>query len=858
MPYLNGQYYETQKQRQDIIDSNKPKSSGPSGSSRPSSGGSSYSSGGSSASRPSSGGSSYSSGSSGPSKTSSGSSSGKISIPGGALGIAGALVGGVVGNAIKNKLPSASGGSSGSYSGGYASDNRDYHQEAINAAAQGDWTKVSQALAARQAKINAQGGNDRGMSNAQILASLQNQYRNSYNALPSSVQNVLGMAASGQLNGRGWEDGRDYLASAMENARRGDLEAAYTDLMRRGFKMYDTGSTGGGTNQDQAYALIQRLFDQGPGGAAEYQNRLRQNAQWLAEHPTQFGAGTNPSLAGKHFVSADGKYTIYYDDTGTPFYAQPYSAASYANKYDQDRLALMQDYYGGTEDYADLRRQLHNLDVVRTGNGRLIDQDWNWASGAEAVPESAYAWQYQPSNINQNVGQDKDALANLLSRVNGGERFSSPTQVAYAPIAESQDDLSRSGGGAYRAAGSPGRASGNGLVSASGLGDYGGQDLTEYIRQMYQQNLQAQLAGLQSSYEQNRAAIEAQNNQISQNYYNQRNQAAAQNDLQRMYMAELGNYQGLNTGASGQLAMAQGMALQNGLSTLGAAENQDLSNNGLLLNQLQAGYLGDVNAAQASSGAQLAEALYGEYVRQIQAAEQAAAAAQAQANWQAQFDYQRQQDAADRAFSQQQFDYNREQAALDYQYQLAQLEAAANKQNTSNAWDYAQLLLKNGVMPDEATLYAAGLDAGSAQALADSYKWQLGQKYAPKSSGRSSGGDTSLKSGMGGGSYDALFQAAQASPYPDSFILNNFKKYGFSNSSGLVDNYWDWEGNQIHDLADSEVGPIVQGFLTDLRKGYASRQDQVAAIDKAYNNQSNNPWMSADEYAWLMKKIGVS
>lgn len=641
----------------------------------------------------------------------------------------------------------ASGGSSYTPSAPLSSGSagRDYHQEAQDAAARGDWSAVTRALAARQAKIDAQGGNDRGTSNAQILANLQNQYRTSYDALPSATRDTLGMAASGQLNGRGWEDGVDYLAQAQGYARAGDLDAAYDALRRRGFKMADTGSLGGGTSQDQAYAMIQNLYDHSGGAASSYQGMLAENVRRLQDHPTIFGTGTNPDLAGKHFTSADGKYIIYYDSNGTPFKAQPNNGQYGSTKYTPEYRALMERYMSGDGDTADLRRQMHNLDAAYSGNGRLIDQGWNWASG-EALP-TRDAWQYWTDFDNdvdmyRNTGQDKDVLANILARINQGESFSAPEQVPISrAYMDAFDDLSGAGrGGSGGGGGSPSGGGGNGLTASSvQYGAYDGQDLTQYIRDMYQQSLQAQLAALQAGYEQNAAGLRAQNDQIAQTYQNQRNQAAGQSDLQRLYMAELGNYQGLNTGAAGQMALAQNMALQNNLASLGAAENQDLAANDLALSNLGIGYQGDVNSAIAQNYSQLSGALYDEYVRQVQAAEAARQAAQAQANWEAQFNYQREQDAA--ALQSQQ-----QAAQWEYLQQLQQLEAAAGKQGASNAWDYAQLLLKNGVMPDEGTLYAAGLDASSAQSLADSYKWQLAQKYAPKSSGggsRSSGGGNS-------------------------------------------------------------------------------------------------------------------
>lgn len=696
-----------------------------------------------------------------------------------------------------------------------ASAGRDYHQEARDAAARGDWSAVSRALAARQAKIDAQGGNDRGASNAQILASLQDLYQSSYNALPATMRNTLGMAASGQLNGRGWEDGVDYLAQAQNYARAGDMDAAYDALRRRGFKMADTGSLGGGTSQDQAYALIQSLYDHSPGAAASYQGMLAENAKRLQEHPTIFGTGTNPDLAGKRFTSLDGKYIIYYDSNGTPFKAQPNNGQYGSAKYTPEYRALMEQYMGGDGDTADLRRQLHNLDVAYSGNGRLIDQQWNWASGSALPARDAYQYWTDFDNdvdMYRNTGQDKDLLANILARINRGETFSSPAQV---PItrSESYDDLpipSRKASGGGGGGGSSGR--GGGLVSSGGgLGGYGGDDLTQYIRDMYQQSLQAQLASLQSGYDQNAAAIRAQDDRIAQAYQAQRNQAAGQSELQRLYMAELGNYQGLNTGAAGQMALAQGMTLQNNLASLGAAENQDLAANGLALNQLLSAYQGNVNSAMAQNYSQLSGALYDERVRQIQAAEAAAQAAQAQANWEAQFQYQMQQDALARQYQQQ-------AAEMEYRQQMAQMEAAAGKQSTSNALSWAELMLKNGVMPDEGTLYAAGLDAASARSLADSYQWQLAQKYAPKSSSRASGGGKSQAAPQSL-DYSGLFNAAYDSGRPESFIANSYKDYGFSKSTGLFDEYGDWS-------ADSgKMSAYIQGINAALTSGNSQAAD---------------------------------
>lgn len=210
-------------------------------------------------------------------------------------------------------------------------------------------------------------------------------------------------------------------------------------------------------------------------------------------------------------------------------------------------------------------------------------------------------------------------------------------------------------------------------------GSYGGgygadiSDASQYLRDMYAQQIAAELAALKSTYEQNVADIQAQDDLITSAYDKQRNQAAAQNELQRMQMNELGLMQGLNTGASGQMALAQSAALQGNLATIGSQEAQSLADNALNLTKLTAQYKNAADQAAAEGNAQLASALYNEYVRQQELALQQQAAAQEQANWEAKMAYQQQQDALAQQNWQAQFDYQKAQDDLNYQLTLQKL-----------------------------------------------------------------------------------------------------------------------------------------------------------------------------------------
>lgn len=137
--------------------------------------------------------------------------------------------------------------------------NTNYHQDAIDAAARGDWNAVNTALSNRQEKINAQGGNDRGTSNAQILADLQKQYGSSSsggggsssrgsssgnrvtnlpgNAQPAqATQTPLAPAQPPALNQYGFRDNFDYTQALQDTNLTPEQRAQY--IQERQNKIY--------------------------------------------------------------------------------------------------------------------------------------------------------------------------------------------------------------------------------------------------------------------------------------------------------------------------------------------------------------------------------------------------------------------------------------------------------------------------------------------------------------------------------------------------------------------------------------------------------------------------------------------
>ena len=246
------------------------------------------------------------------------------------------------------------------------------------------------------------------------------------------------------------------------------------------------------------------------------------------------------------------------------------------------------------------------------------------------------------------------------------------------------------------------------------MGNYG--DLAKYLQDMYTSNVEAELAALKSAYDTNVAELESQNDIIAQQYRAARNQAAQQNELERMRFNEYAVAQGLNTGTAGQSALAQSAAHQGNLGNLWAQEAQSRADNELAMAQLAAQYNNTAQQAAAQGQAQLAEALYNEYVRQ-----------------------------QEMAYEQQR-----------YQQQVAQ-------QNQDTAREYALSMLSNGAMPDSNTLAAAGISDSEAllwQALANGGTASSVQ-YSAAPSTQTAASPTVKRPGSGGGYNNGTLSTAQ-------------------------------------------------------------------------------------------------
>ena len=88
------------------------------------------------------------------------------------------------------------------------------------------------------------------------------------------------------------------------------------------------------------------------------------------------------------------------------------------------------------------------------------------------------------------------------------------------------------------------------------------------------------------------------------------------------------------------------------------------------------------------------------------------------------------------------------------------------------------------------------------------------------------------------------------SGYPKSFISNNYKRFGFTSSSGLYDGYESWAEENTYN--EEDVSAVAKGLLTDLRKYYASQQDQEAKARQEYESGG----ISWTDYLYLADKLG--
>lgn len=141
-------------------------------------------------------------------------------------------------------------------------------------------------------------------------------------------------------------------------------------------------------------------------------------------------------------------------------------------------------------------------------------------------------------------------------------------------------------------------------------------DGSDYLKELYAKKVAAELAALKSAYKKNTATLDASRAQIAPVYDIARNSAANQNALSRGAFQEMAVANGLNTGTTGQAALAQDVVLQQNLSQIDREQAEKTAAIDLQRSQLDTEYRNAIAKAEATGDAELANALYEEYVRQ--------------------------------------------------------------------------------------------------------------------------------------------------------------------------------------------------------------------------------------------------
>lgn len=351
----------------------------------------------------------------------------------------------------------------------------------------------------------------------------------------------------------------------------GGTEPVMTGSNKTYSQTYGGSSSGGSSSGSSSFGKSTDLVD-GPGYVTGGYTTGVYGDAILGDNPKYQGVSRadmsrRPDLAGKTAVSNG--YTVYYNEDGYATKARK-GVTDYLPG--QDLYVQNGTYKGGNlwtdeeslsaSDLAaiqNIRNQLNSgqltaaqanqlANQIRSNYGYTIDTAGNvFDSGAGAVVAAQRQrqglatgaltdaqQQYLQMMFPEQKTTNTSALLNALYDLYGG---------TYNPNTQYSGGIPATGDASYTG------GYGSGYGSYSG-GNGGYSDMTDYINDLYAQQLEAELAALKSAYDSNVAEVESQNDRIAEQYRTARNQAAAQNALESQRMNEMGIAQGLNTGAT--------------------------------------------------------------------------------------------------------------------------------------------------------------------------------------------------------------------------------------------------------------------------------------------------------------------
>lgn len=185
---------------------------------------------------------------------------------------------------------------------------------------------------------------------------------------------------------------------------------------------------------------------------------------------------------------------------------------------------------------------------------------------------------------------------------------------------------------------------------------------------------------------------------------------------------------------------------------------------------------------------------------------------------------------------QQQFDYNAYRDSIADSQWNKQFDYGVTGDRQALAQSQIDAILKAGSTPSAELLAQAGYSGEYAAALQNYYN--------RKSTAKGSGGVDEETTSM---DYNGLFEAAMDSGHPKSYIANNYKRFGFTSSTGLYDDYMSWEENggglevDMNSVLALGYGPINEDKLDELVASGEVAEYQDGNMIKFYRRDWKRP-----------------
>lgn len=409
------------------------------------------------------------------------------------------------------------------------------------------------------------------------------------------------------------------------------------------------GGSSGGSSKGSYKGVEYTREDNGGGvyGMPSSNSEVKNYTQGGVTYSVGADMSRRQDLAGKAQVSNG--YTVFYDDNGYAYKAVK-GVADYTPHQDINAGNGSYGKSGAWTDnemlsaadkqkIADIRAQMQAgkitgdqanqaANAIRAGYGYTIDKNGLVTDNGALSKVNDRRKQLGLSTSPENA--ELDYYRYLMGT------DTSPTAQVNGKVQSFGDYLAENGGvqagtpadGQQRGTGiNAGSTPASNLTAQTGK-SYGIGDGSNYLKELYAQKVAAELAALKSAYEKNTSTLDASRAQIAPMYDIARNSAANQNALSRGRFQEMAVANGLNTGTTGQAALAQDVVLQQNLSQIDREQAEKTAAIDLQRSQLDTEYQNAIAEAQATGNAELANALYEEYVRQQnQAVKQTAAAA---------------------------------------------------------------------------------------------------------------------------------------------------------------------------------------------------------------------------------------